>query len=116
MDVINTVAEPLFCVKGRNSRKGINCKRISMQWFDRDCYDAKQTYLNALRTFNFEKTTENRDNLRYKKKLYKNIVRKKKIIYERNKHRQIEQLKHKKHRISGVYFRRLVGKHVMIFQ
>ena len=46
--------------------------------------------------FNCEKTTENSDNLRYKKKLYKKIVRKKKIIYERNKNRQIEQLKHKK--------------------
>ena len=58
VDVINTVAEPLFYVKVRNSRRGINCKRSSMQWFDRDCNDAKQTYLNALRTFNLEKTTE----------------------------------------------------------
>ena len=58
VDVINTVTEPLFYVKGRNSRRGINCKRSSMQWFDRDCNDAKQTYLNALRTFNLEKTTE----------------------------------------------------------
>ena len=96
VNVINTVAEPLFCVKGRNSRKRLNCKRSSMEWFDRDCNEAKQTYLSALRTFNFEKTTENRENLRYKKKLYKKLLRKKKIIYERNKYRQIEQLKHKK--------------------
>ena len=93
VNVINTVAEPLFCVKGRNSRKRINCKHSSMEWFDRDCNEAKQTYLSALQTFNFENTTEN---LRYKKKLYKKLLRKKKIIYERNKYRQIEQLKHKK--------------------
>ena len=96
VNVINTVAEPLFCVKGRNSRKRINCNRSSMEWFERDCNEAKQTYLSALRTFNFEKTTENRENLRYKKKLNKKLLRKKKIIYERNKYRQIEQLKHKK--------------------
>ena len=96
VNVINTVAEPLFRVKGHNSQKGINCKRSSMEWFDRDCKDAKEVYLNALRTFNLNKTTENRENLRYKKKLYKKIVRTKKIMYKRNKYRQIERLRHKK--------------------
>ena len=77
VNVINTAAEPLLRVKGRNSRKGINCRRSSMEWFDRDCKDAKEIYLNALRTFNLNKTTENRENLRNKKRLYKKSVHKK---------------------------------------
>ena len=74
VNVINTAAEPLFRVKGRNSRKVINCRRSSMEWFDRDCIDAKENYFNALRTFNLNKTTENRENLCNKKILYKKIV------------------------------------------
>ena len=45
VNVINTVAGPLFRVKERNSQKGINCKRSSMEWFDTVCKDGKEVFI-----------------------------------------------------------------------
>ena len=70
VNVINTAAEPLFRVKGRNSRKGINCRRSSMEWFDRDGKDAKEIVKNMCN----------------KKRLYKKIVHKKKIMFKVSQH------------------------------
>ena len=97
MNVINSVAEPRFCVKGRNSRKGfINCRRSSIEWFDRDCKNAEDNYLHALRVFNCEKTAENHEKLAIQEKDFIKELFAKKQNYERNKNRQIENLDHKK--------------------
>ncbi|MEW8546452.1 MAG: reverse transcriptase family protein, partial [Candidatus Thiodiazotropha sp.] len=98
--VINNVAEPLFCKKGTYSnRSGFqNCTYKPKPWFDNDCKLEKNSYTEALRTFNTCISEVNREYLRCRKKIYKRTIRRKKRAYERINCKRIEALKHKKPR------------------
>ena len=54
-------ADPLFSKKSRHgtqphSTMSRNKLCTSAEWFDSDCYNARQLYLRALNKFNFNKT------------------------------------------------------------
>ena len=68
------------------------CK--SAEWFDSDCYNARQPYLSALNKFNCRKTVENRLDMCCKRAAYKRVVRNKKRSFEFKKCREIVNLRH----------------------
>ena len=99
--LLNDVAYPLFskklCINPPNLSSLYN-KRLcnKADWFDEECHTAKQLYCNALQTFNHCKSNENRIIMCNLKLIYKRLVKRKKRLYENNRIREIERLRHAK--------------------
>ncbi len=66
------------------------------EWFDRECLQYKNVYLESLRIFNKFKTSNNRERLCLCKKEYKDICHRKKRVFENIKLNQIENLRKSK--------------------
>ena len=67
-------------------------------WFDSDCESARRLYIDALKCFNLNKSDASRSMLCHYKKLYKDLIRKRKGCAYRTKLSDIENLKKKKTR------------------
>ena len=98
VDVINEVASPLFKrqvnIESRCT-SGVN-RSTRAKWFDDECREKKIEYINALRTFNTDKSTINREHLCDKRKVYKNLIRRKRRKYHFIEMKKIENLRHKR--------------------
>ena len=98
VNVINDAASPLFrkCANiQQNVHNRVN-RATRAKWFDNECREKKSVYVDALKTFNLDKSAENRQNLCDKKSAYKNLIRRKRRMYEFGKMKEIENLRHKK--------------------
>ena len=97
-DVINSVAEPRFSYVSVTKDKSYvyqGCSKKA-EWFDNECYVAKQNYVSALNKYNSCKSSSNRNEFCQLKVIYKRIVKRKKNIYEHEKLKKIERLRHQK--------------------
>jgi exonuclease III len=107
-DTIRSVADPLFSHKYTFTNKPMYATDSSLNnadWFDSDCESARRLYINALNCFNLNKSDENRANLCHYKKLYKELIRKKKGCAYRLKMSEIENLKKNKPRDFWKFFK-----------
>lgn len=80
------------------------------EWFDKDCIDARNVYLESLKSFNCCKTDENRVILCNHKSAYKSVITKKKNMFYRKKMQEIENLKKSKPKDFWKYFKKQTGK------
>ena len=105
--IIREVADPLFL--NHSSHKNVSYNDAAhvkhADWFDNECVQAKNIYLQALRNFNFCKTTESRHLLCAQKANYKSLINKKKRLFENNKLCELEKLKHAKPREFWKHFK-----------
>ena len=102
-DVLSEVASPLFSkttYTNIENKPRLSANQVSKKadWFDEECYTAKQAYFTAIKSFNNCKTDDNRINMFNKKASYKRLVKQKKRSFEGNKIREIERLRHSKPR------------------
>ncbi len=78
--IMREVADPLFL--NHSSHKNVSYNDAAhvkhADWFDNECVQAKNIYLQALRNFIFCKTTESRHLLCAQKANYKSLINKKK--------------------------------------
>jgi len=101
--ILQEVANPLFSKTTSHTNKCTTsvsdnklCKKA--EWFDAECVEAKRLYLDAVKKFNLSKTDENRTSMCTLKTSYKQLGRKKKRNFVRNKVRTIENMRHAKPR------------------
>ena len=95
---IRDIADPLFskeCIF-KDQVAFENYTSSNKEWFDSECIDARNLYLDALRCFNTDKTFNNRKVLCERKKEYKNIVRKKKCCDYKRRMDKITELRKSK--------------------
>jgi hypothetical protein len=57
-------------------------KQHSAPWFDTECFERKKQYLDALSCFNRSRTHDSKHQMYTKKKMYKKVVRKRKMQYD----------------------------------
>ena len=100
------IADPLFCKTNTHVQRtyGYNvhnqlCKHAD--WLDYECRQARNSYINALNSFNRFKCAETRLDMCSKETFYKRLIRKKKRLYELTKCRQIVNLRLQSQKISG---------------
>ena len=98
-EIIQDVTNPLF-EKNLNFKKKasfIDKSRIkNKDWFDFDCKQARENYLEALHKFNTYNSNSNRENFCLLKKKYKALVKHKRNAFELKKISQIEKLRFSK--------------------
>ncbi|XP_060579839.1 uncharacterized protein LOC132736666 [Ruditapes philippinarum] len=99
--IMREIADPLFSktinrVQHPYSYSDHNplCKQAD--WFDQDCRNARNAYINALNNFYRVKCVETRHDMCTKKTIYKRLIRKKKRAFEAAKCRQIVNLRSSK--------------------
>ena len=93
---IRDVADPLFSkVFYPNTDVNFNDKSCvkHSEWFDSDCINARNIYLNALNVFNANKSDPNRAFLCERKKEYKRVISIKKKQFYRRKMTEIKKFK-----------------------
>ena len=76
------------------------------EWFDNECTNAKNSYLDALRVFNNCKTAVSREYYSKQNMIYKRLVNKKKCSYKHRRLEDIEKFKLSKPRAFWKYFRK----------
>ena len=107
--IIRNVADPLFEGNVKNSN-GTYFTDVSVgkraEWFDNECTQYRNVYLESLRVFNRYKSTGNRELLCDNKKKYKDLCRKKKRCYENKKFNQIENLRKRKPKDFWKFFKK----------
>lgn len=98
--VIDEVASPFFKRQMNFDSKGtLGANRTTRaKWFDDECREKKIVYINALNTFNIDKSILNRQYLCDKRKEYKNLIRRKRRKYHFTEMKKIESLRHKRPR------------------
>jgi len=80
-ETIRSVADPLFSktyVYNTHPSFKVNSCIKNADWFDNECHTARNVYDEALRIFNSSKTDINREHLCTCKRIYKDLIRKKK--------------------------------------
>ena len=97
--LITDIAEPLFAFTTRSSnRKYIYTDENNLgkknDWFDNDCRKAQAEYLASRNNFTRCKNTINRIEMCDKKKFYKQLVKRKKRLYEKKKCSELTNLRH----------------------
>ena len=75
-------------------------------WFDNECFNARKTYLEALRVFNDCNSEASRLHFCECKSNYKKIIRKKKYIFKIKKLQDIENLKRSKPKEFWKHFKK----------
>ena len=95
---IVNVADPLFCHRVNSNYSGTSKFTDSElpndhDWFDAECRQARQVYVNALNVFNSFKTHCNRQNLCRLKNAYKKLCSKKKREFENIQIKKLTDLK-----------------------
>ncbi|XP_053405132.1 uncharacterized protein LOC128558889 [Mercenaria mercenaria] len=108
VSLMNDAASPLFAktIKYRDKvafKPKVSPVKMS-EWFDKECYEKKTEYIDALRAFNIVKTSVNRQLLHSKKCEYKTFIKKKKMMYKKRKMIEIENLRTKKPQEFWKYF------------
>ena len=98
VQVIQEAANPVFrkttCANhiGRFS----NTLNKPAEWFDGECFEAKRVYMNSLKIFNECRTAENRQASCALKHTYKQLIKRKRSLFELKKVKTIESLRHSK--------------------
>lgn len=108
-NTIRNVADPLFskCFTHKKSSYFRDAAFVKhADWFDKECIDAKNQYLESLRIFNGCKNTVSREYFCKCKKFYKETMRKKKRSFEYKKLKDIENLKHCNPKQFWKYFKK----------
>ena len=59
-----------------------NTLKKPAEWFDEECYEAKRVYMNSLKEFNAHRSTENRQLFCTEKQNYKQLIKRKHILFE----------------------------------
>lgn len=99
-DIVCEVANPLFSksCSFNSKRSHFNDRPITnhAEWFDAECTQARNKYLDALSVFNRLKSSYCREQFCNYKKVYKDLCRKKRNLFECRKLDEIGQLKHAK--------------------
>jgi hypothetical protein len=107
--IIQDIAKPLFfkshIVKKDASFCNLNNEK-NKDWFDYECVQAKNTYLNALRKFNMTKSNIDREELCILKHNYKTTVKLKRSRNRASKIREIEMLRYSNPKDFWKYFKR----------
>ena len=110
-NIVRSVTDPLFSTHVSQKEKiyfNDSSYASSAEWFDLECSQAKQRYLEALRVFQNLDTNLNREHLCASecKLAYKKIICKKKKSFESKKLTEIENLRHGKPKQFWTYFKR----------
>ena len=85
---MSEVSSPLFSkTTNIENKPRLSANQVSKKadWFDEECYTAKQAYFTVIKSFNNCKTDDNRINMFNKKASYKRLVKQKKRSFEGNK-------------------------------
>lgn len=105
--ILREVADPLFekhvVFSNNASFSPTSCVKHA-EWFDFECEQSKQRYLEALRVFNRSHTMLSRQHFCDCKNQYKSFIRKKKRSLELKKLEGLEKLRHRKPREFWKYF------------
>jgi len=107
-ETIRSVADPLFSktyVYNTHPSFKVNSCIKNADWFDNECQTARNVYHDALRIFNSSKTDINREHLCTCKRIYKDLIRKKKACCYRKKMIEIENLRKHKPRDFWRFFK-----------
>ena len=109
-NIIRAEADPLFAKhhssnpnSGKFSGPGLTKQA---DWFDSECLNAKNRYINAMNSYNCEKTDVRRKEFCTMKQLYKTMINRKRRSFELNKVKEIESLRHSKPRQFWNLFRK----------
>ena len=107
-NIVRSVADPLFSKQCTFKDTPVfdhdDCIK-NADWFDVDCINARTYYLDALKLCNVYKTDQNRIELCRRKKVYKDLIRRKKGQMYRLKMQEIENLKKHKPKDFWKYFK-----------
>ncbi|KAL4221122.1 hypothetical protein ACF0H5_019381 [Mactra antiquata] len=94
-NLVRDVADPLFkrCTYENKSVQFVDNKVNDKDWFDRECFHAKQRYLEAQRIFQRCKSEYSRIELCKIKNEYKMLIRNKRRDYEATQLKKMEKLR-----------------------
>ena len=95
--VIQGAANPVFRKTVAANTKGRfrNMLNKPADWFYGECYEAKMAYINWLKVFNEHRiNTENRRTFCTKKHTYKQLIKRKRRLFEMKRIKTIENLRH----------------------
>ena len=108
-NIVRSVTDPLFSTHISQKEKiyfNDSSYASSAEWFDLECSQAKERYLEAFRVFQNLDTNFNRERLCECKLAYKKLICKKKKSFESKKLTEIENLRHGKPKQFWAYFKR----------
>jgi exonuclease III len=109
-DILREVADPLFkrCISTSNSKSAyfIDTAVNDKEWFDNECLQAKQRYVEAQRVFKRLKSDYSRNQFCSLKSEYKTLVKKKRQAFKAKQLLKIEKLKNSKPREFWQYFKK----------
>ena len=111
-NILQEIANPLFSKKCfyKESTYFYECKRFDTEWFDTECKIYRDIYINALNSFNNEKSELNRINLCECKSHYKQIIRKKKNANFKKQMRELERMKNSQPKDFWKHFKSFSSK------
>ncbi|XP_052820056.1 uncharacterized protein LOC128245877 [Mya arenaria] len=113
IEIINVVAMPLFTKIRHKTGKPNHASFEAIKraaWFDKECYEKKRVYMEAVKRFNALKSDENRQLLFEAKRAYKLLTMNKKRSHTITKMKDIEGLKKKKPKDFWKYFSKRKAK------
>ena len=91
--LLQAATEPLFTKTinvGKPTKKPCTNKA---EWFDTECKNAKHTYRESLKVFDYSKTELSKRDMYIKKAYYKKIVKRKKALYKNKCVTEIENMR-----------------------
>ncbi|XP_060587663.1 uncharacterized protein LOC132743153 [Ruditapes philippinarum] len=106
-DTVRQVADPLFTryVSNRRDVHFVDNRTNDKEWFDLECKHARQRYIEAQRVFKRCNSEYSREQFLMLKSRYKQIVKKKKKIFEIEKGSDIENLRFRRPKDFWNYFK-----------